>query len=61
MRGLDIGRTVRSGEYCDICKKTIYLNIWGHIEMHKRELQERENRRAAREASRRLGDAINGK
>lgn len=51
MRRIDIGQTARSGEYCDICKKTIYIDIWGHIERHKRELQRREDERAGRDAS----------
>lgn len=51
MRGTNIGELVRRGEYCDICKKMIYINIWGHVSMHKQDLQRKEDRRAAKEAS----------
>jgi hypothetical protein len=50
-RYFDIGRAARDGEYCDICKKTIYFNIWGHIEAHRRQFQREEDERASREAS----------
>lgn len=58
MRGMDIGRAAREGEYCDICKKTIYFNIWDHIAMHRHELQREEDARASREASERFKDSI---
>ena len=58
MRGIDIGRIARSGEYCDICRKYIFVDIWGHIARHKRELQDREDARAARENSERFMDQL---
>lgn len=50
----NIGDMARHGEYCDICKKMIYVNVWGHVAMHKRELQRKEDERAMRENSERF-------
>lgn len=61
MRGTSIGEMARSGAYCDICEKMIYMGWWEHVEQHKRELQAKEDARAARENSDRFKKALTGK
>lgn len=58
MSVMDIGPVARSGEWCDICRKYVYLNVWGHIAMHKRELQRREDGRAMRENGERFMERL---
>lgn len=55
---MKIGEMARSGEWCDICEKMIYLDIWGHMMTHKRQLQQEEDNRASREASERFKESV---
>lgn len=51
---INIGEAARSGEWCDICKKMIYVGVWDHIAAHRRDFQRKEDERASREASERF-------
>lgn len=43
------------GTWCDICRKMIYIDVWGHVERHARQKQMEEDARASREESDKIG------